>query len=88
MKQYIYRSDTIEKTYLASYANAMLQSNKLIMINTLTDEQVQVYGDRETLKRLITELENGIEENKLCRFLEDWGGEKVVEYMLQKGLIE
>lgn len=88
MKQYIYRSDTIEKTYLASYANAILQSDKLIIINTLTDEQVQVYSHRETLKRLLTELEKGVEEDRLCQILEDWGGEKVVECMLQKGLIE
>lgn len=88
MKQYIYRLDTIEKTYLASYSNAVLQNDKLIIINTLTDEQVQLYGHRETLKRLLTELENGIEENKLCQILEVWGGEVVFEYMLQKGLIE
>ena len=49
MKQYFYKSNMMEKNYLASYADAYCTDNALFFINTLTDRQLILTGENALL---------------------------------------
>lgn len=88
MKQYIYNLNMIEKNYLASYADALFINNRLFLINTLTDRQVMLEGEREDLQQLLLALEKGVSDEDLNLLLIKCNAERVLETLLREGLLE
>ena len=46
MKQYLYTEETVQKNFLASYADAWIRGGHLFLVNTLTDRQMILSGER------------------------------------------
>lgn len=88
MKQYRYHSENINDNYLASYANILLVEGQLHFINTLTDRQVVLQGAHDSLVHLLTALENGVSDQKLCELLSEYPVEGLLETLLREGMIE
>lgn len=88
MKQYRYNSSNINNNYIASYANTMLGEGQLLFINTLTDRRIVLRGVHESLAKLLTALENGISDQKLCELLSEYPVEGLLEILLREGMIE
>lgn len=88
MKQYRYNLDNIHKNYLASYANILLESNKLSFINTLTDRQVVLCGESDSLQHLRLALENGATDEELCTLLSTFHVENLMDILVAEGMIE
>ncbi len=88
MEQYFYKSNMIEKNYLASYADAFFMNNKLFLINTLTDRQVMLEGEKDSLQQLLLALNRGISDEDLNLLLVKCNAEGILETLLREGLVE
>lgn len=88
MKQYFYKFNTIEKNYLASYADAIFMNNRLFLINTLTDRQLMFKGEREHLQQLLLALQSGISDEDLNSLLVKCNAEEILEILMVEGLLE
>lgn len=88
MKQYFYEEDMVGKNYLASYAEANLAGDRLFLINTLTDRQMMLGGDRAALKQLFISLQNGISDDGLELALSRCNAGGQLETLLREGLVE
>ena len=88
MKQYFYKSNMMEKNYLASYADAYCTDNALFFINTLTDRQLILTGENALLQKLLLALENGVSDVDLDYLLSQCNAGHVLESLLREGMIE
>ncbi len=88
MKQYRYNLDNIHKNYLASYANILLKGNELSFINTLTDRQVMLSGEKDSLQYLCLALERGVTDEELCTLLTAFHIENLMDILVAEGMIE
>jgi hypothetical protein len=88
MKQYRYDKESVGKNFLASYANAILQGNRLFLVNVLTDRQVLIEGDLNLLADFVLKLENGIDDEELQEQLALLGVPALLEVLFREGVIE
>ena len=88
MKQYLYTEETVQKNFLASYADAWIRGGHLFLVNTLTDRQMILSGERGQLEALLLALHQGVSDETLQVRLEANGAQKDLEALLQEGLVE
>lgn len=88
MKQYLYTAENVQKNFLASYADAWIRGGRLFLVNTLTDRQMILAGERGQLEALLLALHQGVSDEKLQVLLEAIGAQKDLEMLFQEGLVE
>lgn len=88
MKQYIFSRDTIEKNFLAAYAEAKVLKDRIIFTNMLTDRQIFLKGEEDYLMELLRSLDSGISDIDLSILMDKMGIKEQYEVLLREGMIE
>ena len=88
MKQYLYTEETVQKNFLASYADAWIRGGRLFLVNTLTDRQMILSGEKGQLEALLLALHQGVSDTELQLLLEAIGAQKDLEALFREGLVE
>lgn len=88
MKQYFYDEVTVKQNHIASYADVIFREDGLYFVNTLTDRQVRVIGDKEQLEKLAFSLQAGISDDSLICSFRKLNSEKLLNVLFREGMIE
>lgn len=88
MKQYIYNTDTVKKNFIASYADAVINEDRLFLINILTDRQIMIEGKNNLLENLIFKLKSGVSDEELVFLLSELRVQSLLDVLLREGMIE
>lgn len=88
MKQNFYNRETVTKNFLGSYSSMRLYENRLVFVNTLTDEEVCILGYKDTLKQIADVLQVGVEDDVILALFASCNSDDCFALLLQKGMVE
>lgn len=88
MRQIYYNKENIDLNYLSCYAKAFLNDEYISFVNTLTDRQLLLKGEKKLLQKLLTLLTKGVNDEDLFLCLSQLKMENQYEVLLREGIIE
>jgi hypothetical protein len=90
MRQIRYTENNIELFYFTPFAIVEKASTQVVLIHTLTDHHLYLWGEEPITNRICDSLMIGVTENDLLFLLSklDNYNHELMDFMIQEGIIE